>query len=89
MRIIRNIFWGILCLIFCLIPTGLFIGLWLLLHPTGFWQKLMLIVIGVIFLLPAQVWLSVAYLAFLVALGDKEHSPDITKQNFKNRIGKY
>lgn len=89
MLIIKNIFWGILCLIFCLIPTGLFLGLWLLLHPINFWQKLILIIIGTIFLLPTQVWLGIAYLAFLITLRDEKHRPNIFAQNFKNRIEKY
>ncbi len=49
----------------------------------------MLIVIGTIFLLPAQVWLGITYLAFLVALNGEEHKPDIAKQDFKSRIEQY
>lgn len=89
MRIIKNIFWGILCLIFSLIPTGLFIGLWLLLHPADFWQRLILIIAGTVFLLPIQVWLSIAWLAVIVSLSGEEHKPAIAQQNFKNRIEQY
>ena len=76
-------------LILALIPTEIFVGMWLILQPTTFWQKLILIIIGTVFLLPIQVWLGITGLAVTIALTGEKHRSTITKQTFKSRIGKF
>lgn len=61
----KKLFWFLFSLPFMLLPTELFILFWLILKPVTFWQKLMSIIFGTVFLCPIQSILFIAWLAFL------------------------
>jgi len=65
---------SVLAIVVMLIPTGLFFLSWSLLNPTIFVEKLLTIVLGLMFLGSLQVWflvLGVSFLADVVWGNDK------------------
>lgn len=71
-----------------LLPTSIFIGLWLLLKPITFWQKLIMIFFGSSFLLAIQTYLFIFWLAFLNSIFDEINDKKIKakRKQAKNRI---
>jgi hypothetical protein len=61
----KKLFWFLFTLPFMLLPTELFILFWLILKPITFWQRLISIALGAIFLSTIQSILFVVWLAFL------------------------
>lgn len=61
----KKLFWFLCTLPFMLLPTELFVLFWLVLRPVTFWQRLISITLGVIFLSAIQSILFILWLAFL------------------------
>lgn len=61
----KKLFWFLCTLPFMLLPTELFVLFWLILKPVTFWQRLISITLGVIFLGTIQSILFILWLAFL------------------------
>lgn len=61
----KKFFWFLSTLPFMLLPTEIFILFWLILKPISFWQRLISITLGVIFLSTIQSILFILWLAFL------------------------
>lgn len=61
----KKLFWLLFTLPLMLIPTELFVLFWLILKPISFWQRLISIILGIIFLSTIQSILFILWLAFL------------------------
>lgn len=53
-------------LIAALIPTWIYLGLWSLMGPEGFWQVLAMLAVGAVVFLGMQVVLLIAYVALVL-----------------------
>ena len=84
MDAVKKIFWGVISTAILCIPSIIFIGVWHLLKPATFWQKLLMIALGSVFLSPIQVWLLIIWAAFLIGCMSDKKAP--TQYCFKNRI---
>lgn len=75
-----------------LLPASVFVGLWMLLKPTTFWQRLIMIFFGSSFLLTIQTYLFIFWLAFLNSMFDERNDKKIIMEmkkemkKQKNRI---
>jgi len=88
MKLLKKIIYSTLSLPIALLPSGVFYGLWMILRPATFWQKLLSIVLGCIFFAPIQFWLLLIYLAFII--GSRVDAPESpTQYVFKNRLKQY
>lgn len=88
MHIFKKILYGILSVIWLCLPIATFILTWSLLNPQTFWEKILLIVLGIVFLTPIQAWLFIIWLMLLGAYcGLTKTSP--TQYQFKSRINKF
>ena len=93
----KKLFWFFFTLPFMLLPTELFILFWLILRPVSFWQRLISITLGVIFLSTIQSILFILWLAFLNELfpwldqKSRQKKTNKSKQEItqKNRIEKF
>jgi len=89
MNIFKKIFYTILSVLIACLPIFIFLGFWRLLIPETFWQKLILIVLGIIFLLPVQVWcIIVAFFCFGISKSIKRLSKQ-RSADFENRLKNY
>lgn len=86
----------IVCILFIMflsfLPIEIFIGLWLLVHPTTFWQRLLSVFLGCVFFVPIQLGLFVIGVVFIglicSQIASKQHQQHQQRQ-FNNRIEKY
>lgn len=93
----KKLLWFLFTLPIMLLPIEIFIAFWLFLKPTTFWQRLVTIILGSIFLSVIQTILFIAWLTFLAALFDQINQDKRKRQNIKeqsafkkkNRIEQY
>ena len=81
----KKLFWFVITLPIMLIPVEIFIACWIFLKPITFWQRLITIILGYIFLPTIQTVLFIVWLAFLVSIfeqidSDKRKSVHIKDQ---------